>query len=664
MSPSAAARPDEGAAPYSRAQRLLNLLMALRGTSTWMDRDQIRAVVRGYDSNASAEAFERMFERDKDELRAMGIPLETRADASGVVLGYRIAGDWSLPPLDLDRAELAVLGLAARMWQSAELAPAALNALRKVEAQLGMESSGDVPSAFAGLSADSPVLPTLIAACGSRTPVAFGYRKPVAFGYRKPASPVEQRHVQPWGVVWRHAHWYLVGHDTDRGGTRVFRASRIEGAVRREPTAGGYSVPDDFDAQAAIGRFAAADRLRLEIALAPGVGAGLRRTATPGGADSRGWDLLSVPVDDLPTGVASVLQHGAAARVLGPPAAVAEWHRQLDAILAAHERPASPVVGRSHQPGSHRTAPGSQFARLLALVPWLAANSGVSVAEAAAHFGVTEEQLRADLGSVITSGADDWTLFDIQYWDDDGVIEVIDALDLAEPLTLTPDEGFALVVALDALATLPGGHDRSAIESARGKLHAALGRAAPVPGTVTVAVDLPGELLGDIEIAIDEGRAIELTYLGAVRDAVTERVVDPIAVVVVDGYAYLRAWCRTAGALRLFRLDRVLDLRISASPAQPVPDVPADVEPMAVVLAATGRRVVVDVPAGSPIPDRHPTLHRWTLADGGARLELPVGDYGWARRLVLGSAGQVVLREPDWLRDQLVADCRTGRSRA
>jgi proteasome accessory factor B/proteasome accessory factor C len=657
-----AGSPADGVQPYSKAERLLNLLMALRGTHAGLDRDQVRAVVRGYDPDASIEAFERMFERDKDELRAMGVPLVTRTDASGVVTGYRIEGDWALPPLDLTPAELAVLGLAARIWQRAELAPAALNALRKVEARLGMESAPAQAAPVAGLSADSPALGALIAACSARTAVTFAYRK-------GPDQPAEARHVQPWGVVWWRGHWYVVGHDTDRGGTRVFRASRIDGAVRVEGAPAGYEVPAGFDARAAIGRFAAEDAVVLRVAVLPGAGAALRREATPvestralrmTGADD-GWDHLDLPVGDLAAGVARVLALGSAARVLAPPPAVALAREQLGAIVAGHAAPAPPAGRALPQPGA-RTPGTAQFSRLLALVPWLAANSGVTVAAAAAHFGISEEQLLADLASVITSGADDWTLFDIQYWENGGVIEVLDALELAEPLTLAPDEGLALLVALHALAAVPGGDDRAVLASATAKLTAALGAHAPAPGAVAVRVDLPEAPVAAIEEALAAGRALELTYLGAVRDAVTHRIVDPIGVVVVDGYSYLRAFCRSAEGLRLFRLDRILDVRVCPEPARPVPDAPASVEPMAVELAASGLHVVVDVPAGSPVLERHPVARRWSLPDGGVRAELPVGDYAWARALVLGGAGQVVLREPAWLAEQVLATAREARA--
>ena len=643
----------EGVQPYTKAERLLNLLMALRGSEVGLDRAQIRSVVRGYNPDASSEAFERMFERDKDELRAMGVPIVTRTDASGVVTGYRIEGDPTLAPLDLSRSELAVLGLAARVWQRADLAPAALNALRKVEAQLGMRSAASGAAPIAGLSADSPALHTLIEACSSGTAIMFGYHK-------GGGDPAQVRHVQPWGTVWWRGHWYLVGFDTDRDDVRVFRASRIEGAVRLDPTGTSYAVPAGFDVAEALGQFTRNEAVVLDVAVAPGTAAALRAQAVDRGRSPGGADLLELAVDDVRSGVGSVLAHVPGAQVLAPASAVAEALAQLESVLVAHGTPA-PAVGRALTGGSAGGGPGTaQFARLLALVPWLAANSGVSVADAAAHFDISTEQLLADLGSVITSGADDWTLFDIQYWEDGGEIEVLDALDLDAPLTLTPDEGFALIVALNALAAVPGGTDSDELTSVTAKLSASLGGRAPAPGVLSVRVDLPSAVLDPIEEAQATGRAVDLTYLGAVRDEVTQRVVDPLGVVVVDGYGYLRGYCRSAGGLRMFRVDRIREIHVSSQPAREV-EVLEDVAPMAVALGSTGKRVLVDLPAGSPVLERHPVSRRWSLPAGGVRAELPVGDYVWARRLVLGSAGTVVLREPQWLVDEVVAAARDSR---
>ena len=114
--------------------------------------------------------------------------------------------------------------------------------------------------------------------------------------------------------------------------------------------------------------------------------------------------------------------------------------------------------------------------------------------------------------------------------------------------------------------------------------------------------------------------------------------------------------------MRLFRVDRIVDLWVSELAAQPIADAAAEVEPMASALAATGRLVLVDVIPGSRILDGHPTTRRWTLPDGGIRAELPVGDFAWARQLVLGGAGEVILRDPGWLADQILADARQARA--
>lgn len=634
-----------GYQPYSKAERLLNLLMALRSTRTGLDRDQIRAQVRGYRPEASGEAFERMFERDKDELRSMGIPITTVLDATGNVTGYRIEGSWELPPLALDPAELAILSVAARAWQSTDLAPAALHALRKVETSLGVQAP-PASQPVAGMSSDSPGLRTLLQACSTRTAVRFGYRKDAA-------RPREVRHVQPWGLVWWRAHWYLVGHDLDRSGQRVFRASRIEGEVHQQGPSGSYEVPDGFDPRDAVGRFTRDDEVRLQVALAPGRGAALRR----GGQDlgpRNGWDVVELVVPDVASGVARVLGSGSGGRVTGPAVAVAEAGRQLDAILsAAASAPAR--AGRASTPDRPGAAL-AQFSRLLALVPWLAANSGVSLEAAAAHFGISVAQLVADLSSVITSGPDDWTLFDIQYWENGGVIDVIDALHLARPLALTPDEALSLLIALQALAALPGPQDRAALGRVVAKLRDLMGSGAPDPEALAVRVDLPDEVVQPVDQALAQGRALELVYLGAVRDEVTRRTVDPVGIVVVDGYGYLRAHCRSAAAMRLFRVDRVLAATVSSLPAETIPDGAAEaVEPMAVSLAGTGRQVVIDVsPDGRWILDRHPVTRTWPLAQGWVRAELPVGEYAWARDLVLGSGGVAVLREPDWLAEDVV----------
>jgi HlyD family secretion protein len=111
--------------PVQRTERLLNLVISLLAATRFVSKEQIRAAVPQYADSVSEEAFERMFERDKDDLREMGIPLETGSNDPYFddEIGYRIPKDaYALPEVTFDSEELAVLGLAARAWQQATLA--------------------------------------------------------------------------------------------------------------------------------------------------------------------------------------------------------------------------------------------------------------------------------------------------------------------------------------------------------------------------------------------------------------------------------------------------------------------------------------------------------------------------------------------------------------
>jgi predicted DNA-binding transcriptional regulator YafY len=111
----------------------------------------------------------------------------------------------------------------------------------------------------------------------------------------------------------------------------------------------------------------------------------------------------------------------------------------------------------------------------------------------------------------------------------------------------------------------------------------------------------------------------------------------------------------------MFRVDRIRAIAVSDLPARAV-DASTEVEPMSVALGSTGLTVLVDVPEGAPLLDRHPVTRTWALPEGGVRAELPVGDFTWARRLVLGSGGAVVLREPEWLVVELIGTVRASLS--
>ena len=166
-----------------RAERLVNLVICLLSTRQFLSAERIRQAVPGYEpadgSERADDAFKRMFERDKAELRDLGIPLETgRNSAFDSDDGYRITRrEYELPPVEFDAAEAAAVGIAARLWQSATLAPQARSALIKLRAGGTDVDASGAPGAMPHIDASEPALPVLLDAARHARPVSFSYFK-------------------------------------------------------------------------------------------------------------------------------------------------------------------------------------------------------------------------------------------------------------------------------------------------------------------------------------------------------------------------------------------------------------------------------------------------------------------------------------------------------
>ena len=277
-----------------KTERLLNLVICLLATGHYLTAEQIRQAVPGYPDGD--EAFKRMFERDKEEIRELGIPLETGV-AAGNEAGYRIPRqDYELPELHLTPDEAAVLGLAARVWQRASLAEAASGALLKLRAA-GIETEGiDRTPGIMGIEprvgTDEATFPALWQAVRDHRPVAFDYQKVGSGGPRR-------RHLEPWGVVSRRGRWYVVGHDRDREGVRVFRLSRIIGEIAYDGEPGTVTVPDGVDVRAiAFGRDEPPERRSANVRLRKGRAHGLRRWAHDVTDHDADWDAATLTFTD------------------------------------------------------------------------------------------------------------------------------------------------------------------------------------------------------------------------------------------------------------------------------------------------------------------------------------------------------------------------------
>jgi proteasome accessory factor B len=285
-----------------KTERLLGLVVCLLSTRRYLTAEQIRRAVPGYPDQD--DLFKRMFERDKEDLRDLGVPLETGVNHPfDEDPGYRIRQQaYELPELRLEADEAAVLGLAARVWRRAELAGAAAGALLKLRAA-GIEADLD------GGDGHSPVPQGIEPRLGTPEP-AFGPlweavrdRRPVTFSYRAAGrSDPQRRELEPWGVVNRHGRWYVAGWDRGRKATRVFRLGRIAGPVKFCGPAGGVTVPDGVDVRELVRDWDSApvQEHTALLRVRAGAGVGLRRHAVSVRPDetAEGWDLVTTRFGD------------------------------------------------------------------------------------------------------------------------------------------------------------------------------------------------------------------------------------------------------------------------------------------------------------------------------------------------------------------------------
>ncbi|WP_101524461.1 helix-turn-helix transcriptional regulator [Nocardioides houyundeii] len=316
-----------------RSERLLNLLIMLLVQRRFVSKARIREILY---PGQSEDAFERMFDRDKEELRSLGVPVEvgTLDSYFDDEVGYRIRMDeFALPEISLSADEAAVVGLAGKVWQHATLAEATTEALRKLAAAKVPVDVAALDIVEPHISVDEPAFDVFWQATQERRAVVFSYRRP---GSEEPTT----RHLQPWGVVRYSGRWYAVGLDTDRGAERVFRLSRIVGAARLVGQPGAYEIPEGTDIRGIATRLAPPPQAEVAtVLLRAGTGHGLRRMAVstvegvPGPDALTPWDRVQV-LGNAGVLADEVLAQGADACVEAPDSLRHEVRDRLTALVA------------------------------------------------------------------------------------------------------------------------------------------------------------------------------------------------------------------------------------------------------------------------------------------------------------------------------------------
>jgi proteasome accessory factor B len=220
-----------------KTERLINLTMALLATTRYLSKSEIFQNVAGY--SGSVETMERMFERDKENLREIGLridvaPLDLLFDDE---VGYRIKSEnYALALGELTPTERSYASLAATLWRNRILHDSGHSALLKLSALGGSGFGDDFGSGLITLENDTPHLDSLWNAIENRTLIHFSYANP----------EITERTFAPYGLSLWHGVWYVVGFDTNRQDIRVFRLSRITSSIEIEPKKNAYVIPDDF----------------------------------------------------------------------------------------------------------------------------------------------------------------------------------------------------------------------------------------------------------------------------------------------------------------------------------------------------------------------------------------------------------------------------------
>jgi proteasome accessory factor C len=304
--------------------------------------------------------------------------------------------------------------------------------------------------------------------------------------------------------------------------------------------------------------------------------------------------------------------------------------------------------------------------RLLALVPYVVSRNMVGMAETAAAFGVTERELVDDLNllwCVELRSPDPYCPIDLSY--EGGEIVVSEAEAIGRPLRLGVDEACALLIALRMLAELPSIGDGTALSRTIAKLESAAGSAAGPSAQVAVQVDeatarsaAAQSAAAQVADALTRGKRLHISYYVPGRDEATERDVDPMRLLVVEGRSYLEGWCRRADDVRLFRLDRILAIEV----LEVAKEVPASAEQVDVDHglfrpSPHDVQVVFELAAaGRWVAEYYPCEEVAELGDGRLRIRLRTPDTRWVRRLALrlGEDGRLV--SPPELAEQVIDD--------
>lgn len=646
--------------PQDRTEKLVSLTYALVGTRVGYTRSQLRSIVEDY-SGLSDDAFLRKFERDKETLRRMGVPLEEYGRPEEVEgIGeprYRIdPARFSLPELRLNPLQSAVLGTAALLVRGGALQRQAASAAGR----LGVDAVRADGGVFTTIATSVPQLDALI------RHTALGH--PIRFSYRRPGQEASvEREVMPWGLGHRHGHWYLAAGDLARDAERLFRVDRIEGAVvqlirpKEHYVAEAYGRPERWRMADALSRLERrSSRLQGIVDVPAGGGGRLAARASARRQLSGGGHRLEVATFDERDLAREALSEGGIVRA--PAGAVREQRLLLEAAVAAQERETPTVKLGAIRAG--KTSADLTVLRALDIVSYVVSQGSVTQAELRERFGLSKTGLATELTRLrmcgIPNGQHD-ELLDVEF--DEDSVSISNAGPLSRPVNLSLAEAAAILIGLESLAAAP----EEAMEA--GTREAVHEVAALVRGlrpelddfdeivAVRPALAENAELAQRLGTAAREHRLVELDYAAGHGGV---RLVEPLRLLDADGQSYLQAWCRRAEAPRTFRLDRVVDARVLAETFDSRAAHLADLAPAAFSSGPEDAEAVLafDADVADAAAAYRPEAQA-RLSDDTLVVRVRSTRPEWIASLVASYGGRVRAVQPEALRASVSAELRS-----
>ena len=309
-----------------KIERLINLTIALLATKRYLTKSEIFRTVEGYEG--SAETKERMFERDKDDLRSLGISIDVGSfdPLFNDEAGYRIKSEnYQLNLGEITPTEISLLSLAADAWQGAALADAAQNAILKLSS-IGVPADPiDIPGLSPKLSNSSKDLETITGAIGTSDFLVFDYLSTDLLA--------EERTIIPIALSNRAGFWYVSGIDHDVQEVRTFRFDRVIGSITVKKNKDPFEFPSEFE----LGHIdSTSTTISAIIDVRKGKGHALRSLATSL-KDLGEWDQIRVPIFSIEYLTAQILWHGEDVFVHEPSDLRNNVVDQLQALLINHE---------------------------------------------------------------------------------------------------------------------------------------------------------------------------------------------------------------------------------------------------------------------------------------------------------------------------------------